>query len=38
MFAPGVLLDGLLFAHGRLSEMMLRRHLSQLSTVVHRRP
>lgn len=28
MFPPGVIIDGQLFAHGRLSEKNLRRHLA----------
>ncbi|TFC96774.1 thioredoxin family protein [Cryobacterium breve] len=29
MFAPGVLIDGVMFSYGRLSEKRLRRHLSR---------
>jgi len=31
LFAPGVVIDGQLFAHGRLSEKKLRRHLSAIA-------
>jgi hypothetical protein len=37
MFAPGLLIDGELFSHGRLSEKKLRRHLSARSTLTPRR-
>lgn len=32
LFAPGVLVDGKVFSHGRLSEKKLRRHLIGLTT------
>lgn len=32
LFAPGVLVDGKAFSHGRLSEKKLRRHLTRLAT------
>lgn len=32
LFAPGVLVDGRAFSHGRLSENKLRRHLQQITT------
>ena len=32
LFAPGVLIDGKVFSHGRLSEKKLRRHLGRLTT------
>ena len=31
LFAPGVLVDGKAFSHGRLSEKKLRRHLARLT-------
>lgn len=31
LFPPGVLLDGTLFSHGRLSERKLRRHLRRVT-------
>jgi glutaredoxin len=37
LFAPGVLLDGTLFSHGRLSEKKLRRTLEFLPTAEPRR-
>lgn len=32
LFAPGILIDGELFGHGRLSEKKLRRHLMGAAT------
>ncbi|TFC41779.1 thioredoxin family protein [Cryobacterium sp. TMT1-21] len=36
-FAPGVLIDGVMFSYGRLSEKKLARHLSQHPTAAESR-
>ena len=38
IFAPGILIDGVMFSYGRLSEKKLRHHLSRPDIATQRRP